>query len=152
MNTSNYSRKQFQTIAYEDEGASSESFSNENTKSDPILGNGLHKTGFTWSRLFSRVESGPEITAHPYDEIEWDKRTAKIVKGDGTVVFEQNNVEVPSFWTQTATDIVASKYFRGRMNSPEREYSAKQMIDRVSDNIAKWGVKDGYFATSEDAE
>jgi len=152
MNTSNYSRKQFQTIAYEDEGASSESFSNENTKSDPILGNGLHKTGFTWSRLFSRVESGPEITAHPYDEIEWDKRTAKIVKGDGTVVFEQNNVEVPSFWTQTATDIVASKYFRGRMNSPEREYSAKQMIDRVSDNIAKWGIKDGYFATSQDAE
>jgi len=143
MDISNYSRKQLQTVEYD-------SLDYEDTVKDvaPGLsaqaGNGLHKTGFVWNRLFGEN--------HPYDDIEWDRRTAKITKGDGTIVFEQNNVEVPSFWTQTATDIVASKYFRGRMNSSDREYSAKQMIDRVADNIARWGIKDGYFATSEDAE
>src|SRR3989344_9389133 len=76
---------------------------------------GLVRKGFTWTRLFG--------TRHPYEEISWETRTAKITKGDGTVVFEQNNIEVPNFWTQTATDIVASKYFRGRLDSPEREYS-----------------------------
>ena len=61
------------------------------------------------------------------------------------MAFEQKNVEVPNFWTQTATDIVASKYFRGRLDSPEREYSASQMVDRVAKTIGKWGLKDGYF-------
>ena len=143
MNTSSYQRK-FPTVDYQDDGISSEPLDYDNTSSDVVPGNGLHKTGFVWNRLFG--------DNHPYDDIGWDKRTAKIVKGDGTVVFEQNNIEVPSFWTQTATDIVASKYFRGRMNSSEREYSARQMIDRVADSIAKWGIKDGYFATSQDAE
>src|SRR3989338_6343288 len=99
--------------------------------------------GIKWARLFGE--------GNPYDAIKWEKRVAKIVKGDGTVVFEQSNVEVPSFWTQTATDIVASKYFRGPINSPEREYSARQMVDRVADTMAKWGFKDGYFASTEDA-
>ncbi len=104
----------------------------------------LTKKGFSWDRLFGR--------SHPYDDIIWETRTAKIIKGDGTVVFEQNNIEVPNFWSQTATDIVASKYFRGRADSPEREYSAKQMIDRVAKTIGYWGFKDGYFATLGDAE
>jgi len=125
-------------------GIASEPLDYDNTITDAVPGNGLHKTGFIWPRLFS--------STHPYDEIEWERRTAKISKGGGEVVFEQTNVEVPSFWTQTATDIVASKYFRGRLNGSDREYSAKQMIDRVADTMAKWGLKDGYFASSEDAE
>ncbi|HYU64687.1 MAG TPA: vitamin B12-dependent ribonucleotide reductase, partial [Candidatus Paceibacterota bacterium] len=100
--------------------------------------------GFTWQRLFS--------SGHPYDEITWEIRTAKITKSDGTVVFEQKDVEIPSFWSQTAIDIVVSKYFRGKLSSPERETSAKQMINRVAKTIGYWGLKDGYFATSEDAE
>ena len=104
---------------------------------------GLVRKGFTWTRLFG--------TRHPYEEISWETRTAKITKGDGTVVFEQNNIEVPNFWTQTATDIVASKYFRGRLDSPEREYSARQMVDRVAKTIGYWGFKDGYFSTLGDA-
>jgi len=135
-NGMDYQRKQIQTVEYEP-------YDYEDTISNAVPGNGLHKTGFVWSRLFS--------TGHPYDDIQWERRTAKITKGDGTVVFEQNNVEVPSFWTQTATDIVASKYFRGPVNSPEREYSAKQMVDRVADTMARWGLKDGYFSSTEDA-
>jgi len=107
-------------------------------------GNGLLKHGLKWKRFFG--------TKHPYDEITWDYRTAKITKGDDTVVFEQNNIEVPDFWTQTATDIVASKYFRGQINTPEREYSAKQMVDRVAITIGQWGLKDGYFQSQEDSE
>jgi ribonucleoside-diphosphate reductase alpha chain len=68
------------------------------------------------------------------------------------VVFEQVGVEMPSFWTQTATDIVSSKYFRGQLGTPEREYSVKQMIDRVAKTIGFWGVKGGYFASADDAE
>ena len=107
-------------------------------------GKGTHR-GLKWPRLF-----GGLLNEHPYDSIKWDVRTAKIVKGDGVVVFEQQNVEVPEFWSQTATDIVASKYFRGRMDAPERETSAKQMVDRVADTVSTWGWKDGYFATEED--
>jgi len=135
--TSTFPRKQLQTVEYEP-------FDPENMISTAVSGNGFHKNGFLWPRLFG--------VSHPYDDIEWEKRTAKILKGDGTVVFEQSNIEVPVFWTQTATDIVASKYFRGRLDSPEREYSAKQMIDRVADMMAKWGLKDGYFTSVEDAE
>ncbi len=104
---------------------------------------GPSKKGFTWERLFGN--------RHPYEDIIWETRTAKIVKGDGTVVFEQNNVEVPNFWSQTATDIVASKYFRGRLDSSEREYSAKQMVDRIAKTIGYWGFKDSYFASLGDA-
>lgn len=96
-----------------------------------------------WKRLFGEI--------HPYDSIVWEKRTARITKGNGDVVFEQHDVEVPSFWTQTATDIVASKYFRGRQGTPQRETSAKQMVDRVAKTIGKWGLQDGYFATEADA-
>src|SRR3989344_3292574 len=110
---------------------------------DHSLGSRILKSGFIWNSLFSET--------NPYDQIEWERRTARITKSDGTVVFEQNNVEVPSFWTQTATDIVASKYFRGQFDTPEREYSARQMIDRVALAIGKWGLKDGYFASEEDS-
>lgn len=105
---------------------------------------GLNSPGLVWPRIFG--------SGDPYASIQWERRTAKITKSDGTVVFEQNDVEVPHFWSQTATDIVASKYFRGKLNSPEREWSARQMVDRVAVTIANWGWQDGYFASKEDFE
>src|SRR6186997_2274217 len=87
----------------------------------------------------------------PFDEIEWETRDA-FIPGKDKPVFEQKDVEFPKFWSQTATNIVAQKYFRGRMTSPEREPSVKQMVGRVVDTISAWGRKDGYFATEEEAD
>jgi len=87
----------------------------------------------------------------PFDEIEWETRDALIPGKDGPA-FEQKNVEFPKFWSQTATNIVAQKYFRGRMSSPERETSVRQMIGRVVDTIAAWGREGNYFADEEEAE
>ena len=87
----------------------------------------------------------------PFDEIEWELRDALIPGKDGPA-FEQRNVEFPKFWSQTATNIVAQKYFRGRLSSPERERSVKQMIGRIVDTIGGWGREGGYFATDEEAE
>src|ERR671938_17826 len=87
----------------------------------------------------------------PFDEIEWEIRTAHI-PGKDAPVFEQRDVEFPKFWSQTATNIVAQKYFRGRMSSPERERSVKQMIGRVVDTIGRWGRDGGYFASAEEAD
>jgi ribonucleoside-diphosphate reductase alpha chain len=87
----------------------------------------------------------------PFEEVEWELRDAHIPGKDGPA-FEQKDVEFPKFWSQTATNIVAQKYFRGRMASPERERSVKQMIGRVVDTIGGWGRQGGYFATDEEAE
>jgi ribonucleoside-diphosphate reductase alpha chain len=87
----------------------------------------------------------------PFEQIEWELRDAHIPGKDGPT-FEQKDVEFPKFWSQTATNIVAQKYFRGRMASPERERSVKQMIGRVVDTIGGWGREGGYFATDEEAE
>ena len=87
---------------------------------------------------------------HPYDGVEWERRDA-VIPGEGGNVFEQKGVEVPAFWSMTATNVVASKYFRGKLGTPARETSVRQMVDRVVDQIAQWGVEGGYFATSEDA-
>jgi ribonucleoside-diphosphate reductase alpha chain len=87
----------------------------------------------------------------PFDEIEWETRDAYI-PGKDKPVFEQKDVEFPKFWSQTATNIVAQKYFRGRMTSPERERSVRQMIGRVVDTISAWGRADGYFASAEEAD
>jgi len=87
----------------------------------------------------------------PFDEIEWELRDAIIPGKDGPA-FEQRNVEFPRFWSQTATNIVAQKYFRGRLSSPEREHSVKQMVGRVVDTIGGWGRAGGYFATDEEAD
>ena len=87
---------------------------------------------------------------HPYDEIEWERRDSKI-GGEGGTVFEQRGVEVPKFWSMTATNVVASKYFRGKLTSPDREWSVKQMVDRVVDRITTWGIEGGYFTTDKDA-
>ncbi|HSK15838.1 MAG TPA: adenosylcobalamin-dependent ribonucleoside-diphosphate reductase [Gaiellaceae bacterium] len=87
----------------------------------------------------------------PFDEIEWETRDAFIPGRDGPV-FEQKGVEFPKFWSQTATNIVAQKYFRGRMSSPERESSVRQMIGRVAGTIGAWGREGGYFEDEEQAE
>src|SRR5579885_2727226 len=87
----------------------------------------------------------------PFDEIEWETRDAYI-PGKATPVFEQQGVEFPKFWSQTATNIVAQKYFRGRMSSPERERSVRQMIGRVVSTIGTWGREGGYFEGEEEAQ
>jgi ribonucleoside-diphosphate reductase alpha chain len=87
----------------------------------------------------------------PFEEIEWELRHAHIPGKDGPA-FEQKDVEFPKFWSQTATNIVAQKYFRGRMSSPERERSVKQMVGRVVDTIGGWGREGGYFASDDEAD
>ncbi len=88
---------------------------------------------------------------HPFDEVEWELRDAVIGDPDNPA-FEQRGVEFPKSWSQNATNIVAQKYFRGRLGSDERESSVRQMISRVAGTIAGWGRDGGYFATDEDAE
>jgi ribonucleoside-diphosphate reductase alpha chain len=85
----------------------------------------------------------------PFDKVEWEKRTALISNDKGQVIFRQENVEVPKSWSQTATNIVASKYFHGKPNTPERETSLRQLIGRVVDTIVRWGEEGGYFASPE---
>jgi adenosylcobalamin-dependent ribonucleoside-diphosphate reductase len=90
---------------------------------------------------------------HPYDEVVWERRDARITNfRDGTVAFEQLGVEVPAFWSTNATNILAQKYFRGTLGTPERESSLKQVADRVADSITAWGIKDGYFVDRAEAD
>ncbi len=100
---------------------------------------------FRYERLYTK----PGV--HPYDTVKWEKRAATITDHKGQVIFEQKNVEVPSFWSQTATNIVASKYFRGRLGTPGREASVKQLIGRVAGTIAEWGRHGKYFLDEEEA-
>jgi ribonucleoside-diphosphate reductase alpha chain len=88
---------------------------------------------------------------HPYDELEWEQRDA-IIGDPEKPAFEQKDVEFPTSWSQNATNIVAQKYFRGQLGSPERETSVKQMVSRVADRITEVGREQGYFATDEDAD
>ncbi len=107
---------------------------------------GARQRGLTIARRWTRA------TVHPFDEVVWELRTATIGNERGEVVFEQKDVEVPSFWSQLATNVVVSKYFRGALGTPQRERSVKQLVGRVANTITEWGIKDGYFATPEDAE
>jgi ribonucleoside-diphosphate reductase alpha chain len=100
---------------------------------------------------FERTFTTPGI--HPYDELEWELRDAVLTNWrDGTVSFEQRGVEFPSSWSMMATQIVAQKYFRGQLGTPQRERSVRQMVDRVADTISGWGIDGGYFADDESAE
>ena len=90
---------------------------------------------------------------HPYDEVAWEKRDARITNWrDGSVAFEQLDVEFPVSWSLNSTNIVAQKYFRGTPGTPEREHSMRQVIDRVADTITTWGIEGGYFVDNEEAE
>jgi ribonucleoside-diphosphate reductase alpha chain len=93
----------------------------------------------------------PEV--HPYDAVTWERRDARITNfRDGAVAFEQLDVEVPEDWSINATNILAQKYFRGTPNTDEREWSLRQVADRVVDTVTTWGIKDGYFVDDEEAE
>jgi ribonucleoside-diphosphate reductase alpha chain len=90
---------------------------------------------------------------HPYDSVEWERREARITNyKDGTDAFFQPEVEFPTSWSLNATNIVAQKYFRGTLGTAEREFSLRQVIDRVADTITDWGVRDGYFTDDGEAE
>jgi ribonucleoside-diphosphate reductase alpha chain len=88
----------------------------------------------------------------PFDEVEWELRSALIANERGELVFEQRDVEFPKFWSQQATNIVVSKYFRGLLGAPERERSVKQLIGRVVDTITRWAGEQGYFASDDDLQ
>src|SRR2546425_5694229 len=103
------------------------------------------KRGIAVKRFFTKPGT------HPFDEIEWELRTAAIQNEKGQTIFEQRNVEAPKDWSQTATNIVASKYFHGKLGSPERESSVRDLVSRVADTIAGWGAEDGYFKSAQDA-
>jgi ribonucleoside-diphosphate reductase alpha chain len=100
--------------------------------------------GLAFRRLFTK----PGIS--PYDEIEWEKRLAQITDSKGNVIFEQKEVEVPKDWSMTATNIVASKYLHGQIDTPERETGVRQLVSRVAETIRDWGLAQGYFRTPED--
>jgi len=102
--------------------------------------------GLTFKRYFTKKG------AHPFDDVEWELRSASIIDEKGKVIFEQKDVEVPKTWSQTATNIVVSKYFHGVMGTEARERSVKQLIRRVADTISEWGRDMGYFSSEEDAE
>jgi ribonucleoside-diphosphate reductase alpha chain len=94
-----------------------------------------------------RTFSDPRI--NPYDQLEWERRTAEITDDAGKVVFKQENVEVPKSWSLLATKVVVSKYFYGEQGTPERETSVRQLVHRICRTIADWGVQDGYFTKAD---
>ncbi|HSN92689.1 MAG TPA: vitamin B12-dependent ribonucleotide reductase [Anaeromyxobacteraceae bacterium] len=106
----------------------------------------LSRRGLTISRSFTTRG------VDPADELVWETRTAQITAEGGKVIFEQRDVEVPKSWSLLATNVVASKYFRGPLGDPSRERSVRQLVSRVVRTIAAWGRKDGYFAGEEDAQ
>ena len=100
------------------------------------------QTGIQFPRHFTaRQEAGRT----PYDDIQWETRNATIGNDKGAVIFEQRDVEMPSGWSQTATNIVASKYFHGKLGSPDRERSLAELVHRVVDTIADWGLAKWLF-------
>src|SRR6266446_5815200 len=101
--------------------------------------------GLTFRRFFTK----PGVS--PYSEVEWELRNAHITDSAGGTLFEQKNVEVPKDWSMTATNIVASKYLHGPIGTEERETGVRQLVSRVAETIRDWGMKDGYFRSSEDA-
>ncbi len=101
--------------------------------------------GLTFSRRFSKEG------VSPYDEMQWERRTASITDTKGNTIFEQKDVEVPEDWSMTATNIVASKYLHGQMDTPERETGVRQLVERVAETVRDWGMAGGYFATTVDA-
>src|SRR3989339_606320 len=112
----------------------------------PFLFKKKDKQGLEFRRLYTKAG------LHPYDEIKWEIRDATITSDKRQLVFSQKEVEIPSVWSQTATNIAVSHYFRGRIGTKERERSARQMVDRVAKTISNWGRTQGYFKDEESAE
>ena len=119
----------------------------KSAKSEKARRGGKQKvTGLSIPRHFTKRGEDP------YDTVEWELRSAKITNELGEIVFEQTDVEIPASWSQLATNVVVSKYFRGHVGTPERERSIRQLIGRVVARICEWGDAAGYFRTPEDAE
>ncbi len=112
----------------------------------PRTASTIEVVGLKFDRYFSAEG------VDPFDEIEWELRQAVIANERGELVFEQRDVEIPKFWSQQATNIVVSKYFRGTLGTPEREQSVRQLIGRVVDTITLWARKQAYFASEEDLQ
>src|SRR5580698_6071534 len=108
-----------------------------------ISNGGTVKKSLRLERVFS------DAKVKPFDQLEWDKRTAEITDDAGKVIFKQENVEVPKSWSVLATKVVVSKYFYGEQNTSERETSVRQLIHRISRTIADWGMADGYFSKTD---
>src|SRR5919108_148975 len=117
-------------------------FESRSVAAPNVTGSGA---GVTVPRRFTEPDK------HPFDCVEWEIREA-VIGDPANPAFEQRGVEFPKAWSQNATNIVAQKYFRGRLDSPERERSVKQMISRVAGTIAAWGREGGYFASEDDAQ
>jgi ribonucleoside-diphosphate reductase alpha chain len=110
-------------------------------------GGGKAHKGLTIQRIHTREG------VHPYDEVTWERRDVVMTNWrDGTVNFEQHGVEFPDFWSVNAANIVTTKYFRGAVGTPQREWSLKQLVDRVVSTYVAAGREHGYFATPKDAE
>jgi ribonucleoside-diphosphate reductase alpha chain len=101
--------------------------------------------GLTFTRRFSKAGQSP------YDEVQWETRTASITDASGKSIFEQKDVEVPVDWSMTATNIVASKYLHGQIGTPERETGVRQLVARVAETVRDWGLAGGYFSSAQDA-
>ena len=115
----------------------------KNTRKKPEK---AHAKGLTFGRKLSNKG------VNPFDVITWDKREAGISDDSGKAIFSQKDVEVPDFWSMLATNVVSSKYFYGGVGTTERENSARQLVHRVARTISDWGLTDGYFSSSDDAE
>jgi ribonucleoside-diphosphate reductase alpha chain len=115
---------------------------NENPTSATMTTTTSSKAGLDFRRHFT------DGRVSPFDAVEWERRVAQIGNEKGQVIFRQENVEVPKSWSQTATNIVASKYFHGKIDTPERENSVRQLIGRVANTIVEWGERGAYFATA----
>jgi ribonucleoside-diphosphate reductase alpha chain len=102
--------------------------------------------GLTWTQHFCPTD------VNVWETVSWEKRDASIGDASGNMVFEQKDIDVPTTWSMTATNVVVSKYFRGHLDSDERENSIKQLIGRVADTVTTWGLEDGYFDSKESAE
>src|ERR1700758_3210657 len=101
--------------------------------------------GLTFSRRFSTAGESP------YDQLQWERRTASITDSKGNTIFEQKDVEVPIDWSMTATNIVASKYLHGQLGTSERETGVRQLVQRVAETVRDWGLAAGYFVPAVDA-
>ncbi len=133
---------------------------NDGTKTEPAIeGRHLEAVGSSKRTSRRRRPRGLRVTRHftqpgqsALDGVEWELRTARISDEQGETVFEQKDCEIPVSWSQLATNVVASKYFRGHIDSPNREHSAKQLIGRVVGRLLEWGERAGTFRTPEDGE
>src|SRR5690348_9083787 len=102
--------------------------------------------GLKFSRYFTRAG------VSPYNEVEWERRTASITDAKGNSIFEQKDVESPKDWSMTAINIVASKYLHGPLGTPQRESGVRALIQRVAETIRDWGWAQGYFAAEQDRD